>query len=62
VFWSTLALAVGLLCILEGITPFIAPDKWKEMVRKVGELSDTQLRSMGLGAMIVGVIIVLLVA
>jgi uncharacterized protein YjeT (DUF2065 family) len=40
--------ALALLLILEGILPFCAPGVWRDTFRKVTELSDGQLRFVGL--------------
>ena len=49
--WTALALVL----ILEGVLPFCAPSLWRDAFRKVTELSDGQLRFVGLVAITVGV-------
>ena len=51
-FWA----AAALVLVLEGILPFLAPAHWREAMRQVAELSDSQLRMIGLGSMIVGLV------
>jgi uncharacterized protein YjeT (DUF2065 family) len=52
---SEIALAaVALMLVLEGVFPFVAPRAWRETMRRVGELSDGQLRFVGLGSMLAG--------
>ena len=51
-FWA----AAALVLVLEGILPFLAPARWREAMRQVAELSDSQLRMIGLGSMIVGLV------
>ena len=46
--------ALALLLILEGILPFCAPSVWRDTFRKVTELSDGQLRFVGLIAITMG--------
>ena len=58
--YSLLA-AFGLVLVLEGILPFLAPRAWREGFRKMLELTDGQLRSMGLISMLAGLGIVLIV-
>ena len=49
---SEIALAaVALMLVFEGILPFVAPRLWRETMRRVGEMSDGQLRFIGLGSM-----------
>lgn len=57
---TTLAAAVGVMLILEGILPFASPAKWREMFRRAIKLPDRQLQTLGLGSMIVGAILVML--
>ncbi len=47
-------MALALLLIVEGVLPFVAPRTWREAFRKLTELSDGQLRFVGLIAMAVG--------
>ena len=57
---SEIALAaVALMLVLEGIFPFVAPRAWRETMRRVGELSDGQLRFVGLGSMLAGLVVLL---
>ena len=46
--------ALALLLILEGVLPFCAPSLWRDTFRKVTELSDGQLRFVGLIAITAG--------
>jgi uncharacterized protein YjeT (DUF2065 family) len=50
--WAALAMVL----ILEGILPFCAPSLWRETFRKVTEMSDGQLRFVGLVSISIGVI------
>ena len=50
---SSLA-ACALVLILEGLMPLLAPRTWRDTFRRVTELSDGQLRFIGLGSMVVG--------
>jgi uncharacterized protein YjeT (DUF2065 family) len=47
--------AFALLLIVEGILPFAAPSVWRETFRKLTEMSDGQLRFIGLLSMALGV-------
>ncbi|MDO9114428.1 MAG: DUF2065 domain-containing protein [Polaromonas sp.] len=53
--------AFALMLILEGLLPFMAPAVWRETFRKMTELSDGQLRFIGLGSMLGGLIVLFLV-
>jgi hypothetical protein len=49
--------AFALMLVIEGILPFLAPTVWRETFRKMLELSDGQLRFIGLGSMLGGLLI-----
>ncbi len=46
--------ALCLVLVVEGLMPFLAPRIWRETMRKAAELSDGQLRSVGLIAILLG--------
>ncbi len=48
--------AFALLLIVEGILPFAAPRIWRDTFRKLIEMSDGQLRFVGLISMALGLI------
>lgn len=45
---STLLAALGLMLIIEGLMPFIAPQAWRETFKRMIALKDGQLRFVGL--------------
>jgi len=55
---NSLLAALGLVLVLEGVLPFLAPSMWRDTFRKLLELSDGQLRFMGLISMLMGLGIV----
>jgi len=57
--WLWAALAIVL--ILEGILPFVAPGLWRRTFAKLVELSDGQIRYVGLIAILLGGIALLIV-
>ena len=54
---SVLLTAFALMLILEGILPFIAPNFWREVFRKVVQMNDGQIRFVGLSSMIAGLVV-----
>ena len=58
---NSLLAAFGLVLVLEGILPFLAPRAWRDGFRKMLELTDGQLRSMGLISMLAGLGVVFIV-
>ncbi|MBV2233965.1 MAG: DUF2065 domain-containing protein [Sterolibacterium sp.] len=57
---STLLLALALMLVIEGLLPFLAPKIWREGFRRVTELADGQIRFLGLGSMLVGLVMLAL--
>ncbi|MGE0558442.1 MAG: DUF2065 domain-containing protein [Burkholderiales bacterium] len=53
--------AVALMLVIEGLLPFLAPAAWRETFRRLIEMSDGQLRFIGLGSMIAGLILLFFV-
>jgi uncharacterized protein len=48
--------ALALLLIVEGLLPFVAPRVWREGFRRLTELSDGQLRFIGLVSIGIGIL------
>ena len=53
---NLLLLVFALMLVIEGLLPFLAPRIWREAFRRVTELSDGQIRFIGLSSMLVGVV------
>ena len=53
---DTLWTALALLLILEGLLPFAAPRVWREGFRHLTELTDGQLRFIGMMSVGVGLL------
>lgn len=56
-----LAAAVALVFIIEGMLPFISPNRWRNLLRVANEMEDRVIRNVGLGSMLFGVILLYLV-
>ncbi len=54
--WNDLLVAVALVLVLEGIIPFIAPEKFRQALTQLSQLSDQALRIIGLVSMTFGII------
>ena len=57
---ESLWVAFALLLIVEGLLPFAAPRFWRETFRRLTELSDGQLRFVGLVSIAAGALFLLL--
>jgi hypothetical protein len=51
---DTLLAALALVLVLEGLLPLLAPQLWRETFQRLIELTDGQLRFIGLGAILCG--------
>ena len=60
-YWTEILTACALLLVLEGILPFVGPNRYKQLVAQIVRLSDNQLRAAGLTAMIAGLVLLFLV-
>ena len=52
--------AIGLVLILEGAMPLLAPGRWREVFMQVAQLRDGQIRFVGFGAALLGAVLLLL--
>jgi uncharacterized protein YjeT (DUF2065 family) len=55
--WTALALVL----VLEGLLPLVAPRVWRESFRRLTELTDGQLRFVGLAAIAAGIVALLVI-
>ena len=55
--WLT---AIGLVLLIEGLLPFAAPRQWRDAMVRVSQLRDGQIRFIGLGALLLGILLIML--
>jgi uncharacterized protein YjeT (DUF2065 family) len=60
-FWHVLAMAISLVFIIEGMLPFISPDRWRKLLTMADQMEDRVIRNIGLGSMLFGVFLLYLV-
>lgn len=53
---STIWLALACLLVIEGLFPFLSPGGWRRMFEQILSLSDGQIRFIGLGSMLAGLL------
>ena len=56
-FWHVLLVAIALVFIIEGMLPFISPDRWRKLLTMADQMDDRVIRNIGLGSMLLGVLI-----
>lgn len=54
---ETLATAIALVLVIEGLLPFLMPRLWRDTFRRIVEHSDGQIRFFGLTSMLLGVLL-----
>ncbi len=52
--FDNLLTAFALMLMIEGLLPFLLPATWRETFRRLIELSDGQLRFIGLASLLAG--------
>ena len=57
---TDLLAALGLILVLEGIAPFVNPQAVKRALARILQVPDRELRIVGLGSMLIGVVILFL--
>lgn len=57
---SSILLAFALMLVLEGMMPFLAPAAWRETFRRLIQLTDGQIRFVGLTSMLIGLVLLML--
>lgn len=53
-FWRELAIGFCLMLVLEGVMPFLYPQRWRLMVARLATTDDKMLRIFGLISMLFG--------
>lgn len=59
--WQELGIAFSMLLVIEGIIPFLYPQRWKNMVQSLAKIDNLSMRVMGLVSMLLGTALLYLV-
>ena len=59
--WTDFFAALAIVCIIEGVMPFINPSGMKRLLSKLASMEERELRLGGLFSMAVGLAILFLV-
>ena len=59
-FWDLLLGACALMLVVEGLLPFFSPTAWRRVFEKATQLSDGQIRFLGLSSMLAGLVMLFL--
>ena len=58
---NNLLVAVSLMLVLEGILPFLYPQLWRRLVAQLAQVSDANMRMLGLLGIMLGLALLWLV-
>ena len=53
--------ALALMLVVEGLLPFFSPGAWRRVFERAVQMSDGQIRFIGLSSMLAGVVMLLVV-
>ena len=56
---DALVMALGLVLIIEGLLPFVAPALWRASIARMARLQDGQIRFVALGSILIGLLLIL---
>jgi uncharacterized protein YjeT (DUF2065 family) len=59
--WSDLLAALAIVCIIEGVMPFLNPAGMKRLLTRMAAMEEREMRIIGLVSMLVGLAILYLV-
>ncbi len=46
--------ALALMLVLEGLLPFLSPGAWRQMFERATQMTDGQIRFVGLSSIVIG--------
>lgn len=52
--WDTWLTAFALMLVIEGLLPFAVPSVWRDAFKRLTEMSDGQIRFIGLISVVFG--------
>ena len=52
--WGEVAVALCMVLVIEGILPFLSPQRWRVLAEMAGRVDDATIRMLGLTSMLVG--------
>ena len=59
--WQDVFTAIALYLVIEGMIPFISPNRFRQAMSQIAKLSDNYLRAIGMTVMIAGLLLLFIV-
>ena len=56
--WQILGVGLGLALVIEGLMPFLSPERWRQVVQQIQQLHNGQIRFFGLASMLIGLLLI----
>ena len=54
---QTFVTALALMLVFEGLLPFVSPASWRSLVRRIGVMTDGQIRFFGMASVLAGLVL-----
>ena len=58
---DTVLTAFALMLVIEGVLPFLVPGLWRDTFRRLTEMTDGQIRFVGITSMLTGLLLLYIV-
>ena len=58
-FWQLALSAVALMLVVEGLLPFVRPRTWRRVFERAAQMTDGQIRFLGLASVLSGLAMLL---
>ncbi|MEX1670044.1 DUF2065 domain-containing protein [Zhongshania guokunii] len=55
--WQELSVALSLVLIIEGLLPFLSPERWRLLAYRMADMDSRSVRIAGLVSMLAGLIL-----
>lgn len=59
--WRELLIAFCLMLVIEGVLPFLYPQRWRRLVATLATVDDTAIRIIGAVSMLLGILLLYLI-
>ncbi|MFQ5983634.1 MAG: DUF2065 domain-containing protein [Woeseiaceae bacterium] len=59
--WQDIFTAFSLYLVIEGMIPFMSPNRFRQAVAQIARLDDNHLRVTGLSVMFIGLVLLFIV-
>jgi uncharacterized protein YjeT (DUF2065 family) len=61
-FWDLLFGGIAVMLLVEGLLPFASPKGWRSVFERVLQMTDGQIRFLGLASIVAGLVMLAIIA